>query len=178
MDVLHTGFEDLGLTLYGEFLTAAEEEALIAKINNIEARRVATSKFRTSVSRFGSSRPYSSFVQSKVIPDYLLAYTQRLVELGLVTQQPDSVSINEYDAGHTIAPHIDSRASGDVITVLSLDSSAVMRFTRPKHEPICVTLPQRSLVQMRGELRLIWEHEILPVPAHRYSIVFRCSTLH
>ena len=178
MDTIHTGFEDLGLALYSEFLSPDEERGLISKINDTPAHKIHDAKHRTSIARFGSSRPYSSYIKSKVIPDYLLTYAERLVALSLVPALPDSVSINEYAKGHTIEPHIDSRASGDVITVLSLESPAVMKFTLAGHEPFTVDLPARSLVQIRDKIRLIWYHEILPVPGHRYSIVFRRSTMH
>lgn len=177
MNVISTGFEDLGLTLYGEFITPDEEQDLIAKINNIQARKIRDSRHRTSISRFGSSLPYSSYIQSKVIPDYLLEYASRLFHGGLLDKKPNSVSINEYDTGHTIEPHIDSPNSGPVITVLSLESPAVMKFTRPGHLALIVGLPPRSLIQIRGEIRTIWKHEILPVPGHRYSVVFRCGAV-
>lgn len=176
MEQVLTGHEDLGLALYNSFISPAEELVLLEKIRNIQARRIRDTSHRTSISRFGSTRPYSSHVQSKVIPDYLMDYSERLVTLGLLAATPDSVSINEYDPGHTIEPHIDSRASGDVITVLSLESPAVMRFTLAKEPAFTVDLAPRSLVQIRGKIRLIWQHEILPVPGHRYSVVFRCST--
>ena len=177
MDTIQTGFEDLGLALYSEFLSPDEERVLISKIKDTPAQKSHDAKHRTSVARFGSSRPYSSYIKSKVIPNYLLAYAKRLVTLSLVPELPDSVSINEYATGRTIAPHIDSRTSGDVITVLSLESPAVMKFTLAGNEPFTVDLPPRSLVQIRDKIRLIWYHEILPVPGHRYSIVFRRSIM-
>lgn len=176
-----TGLEDLGLALYVDFLTPEEEHALVTKIDNIVTRRQRSPEDieRTSISRFGSSLPYGSHMQSKFIPDYLVQYARKLVELGLLDAQPDSVSINEYSRGQIIVPHIDSKASGKVITVLSLKTPATMRFTQANNTfAHLVELPPCSLVQMRGEIRDLWQHEILPVPGHRYSVVFRCSTMY
>lgn len=93
---------------------------------------------------------------------------------GFLPQRPDSITINEYHKGQSISPHVDSKSSGEVISVLSILSEATMVFRKGVSKET-VLLNPRSLVQMRGEIRNLWEHSIEPVKSTRYSIVFRCS---
>jgi alkylated DNA repair dioxygenase AlkB len=172
MQQIITGYEHLGLTLYAEFITAEEETTLLDKINNTQRKRNALATGRSSIQRFGSAVPYNSFMQAKFIPDYLEECSQRLLDAQLLDARPDSVSINEYDKGQTIQPHVDSKNSGPVITVLSLESPATMRL-QYERDSFDLELPARCLIQMRGDMREKWLHSILPVPGHRYSVVFR-----
>lgn len=172
MNTVSQELQDLGLSLALDFLTVHEEKILLEKINNIQRRRELSGTARTSVSRFGSDQYYGSNMHSKIIPDYLMECAERLVAQGLVPTLPDSVSINEYNRGQVIPPHIDNLSAGPVITVLSLESPATMRFTLEK-QGLNIVLPSCSVVQIRGEIRDTWKHEILPVPAHRFSVVFR-----
>jgi alkylated DNA repair dioxygenase AlkB len=174
MDMVSQELQDLGLSLTLDFLTITEEKLLLEKINNIQRRRSVSGSARTSVSRFGSDQYYGSHMQSKIIPDYLMECAERLLAQGLVSVLPDSISINEYSQSQVIPPHIDNLSAGTVITVLSLESPATMRFTLEKRG-LNIILPPRSVVQIRGEIRNTWKHEILPVPAHRFSVVFRGS---
>lgn len=174
MQQIITGYEHLGLTLYADFITLEEEMILLSKLNSMYRKKSTKLNGRASIRRFGSAIPYNSFMQAKYIPDYLENYSQRLLERNLITAPPDSVSINEYDKGQIIQPHIDNKNSGPVITVLSLESPAVMRF-QYELDTFDVELPARCLVQMRHDIREKWLHSILPVPGHRYSVVFRRS---
>jgi alkylated DNA repair dioxygenase AlkB len=174
MQQIITGYEHLGLTLYADFITPEEETVLLDKLNSTYRKKSTAPTARASIQRFGSKAPYNSFVQSKYIPDYLESYSQRLLDNNLLPARPDSVSVNEYDEGQTIQPHVDNKNSGAVITVLSLESPAVMRF-QYERDKFDVELPARCLVQLREEIREKWLHSILPVPGHRYSVVFRRS---
>lgn len=94
------------------------------------------------------------------------------MEMKLLEEKPDSITVNEYYKEQSIAPHVDSQTSGNIISILSLITDAIMVFEKGKerHE---VLLPARSLMQMRGEIREEWAHSIKPVKNNRYSIVFR-----
>ncbi len=160
------------LKILPDFVTVAEESTIMSFIKQGTPKKT---KGRNTIQRFGSSAPYQSHIVSKDIPDHFKVICNRLVNEKLLEVRPDSVSVNEYFEGQIIEKHIDSPSSGEIITVLSLMSDATMVFSKEK-ERFEVQLPARSLVQMQGELRHKWMHEILPVPAKRYSIVFRCST--
>lgn len=88
--------------------------------------------------------------------------------------QVNSVTINEYQPGHGITPHIDASYFGPVIAILSLGGSTVMLF---RTAPFAYdrAIPPRSLTILTGDARYKWTHEILPksVIETRYSIVFR-----
>lgn len=166
----------IGLSLHLDFLTPEEEQAIIPFIapngKGAIVKSRANSKERSSVQRFGSKVPYNSFVVSESIPAHFDYMFDRMLDLGLLAERPNSVSINQYKRGDIIPPHIDSKQSGEVITVLSLLSDATMTFEKKLHK-FQFHLPPRSVVQLRGEIRNEWKHSIEPVRDLRYSIVFR-----
>ena len=174
MEQITTGLEQLGLYLYGEFLTPDEERALMPKV--LSPARIAPKdkSGRSTIQRYGDSRVYSNYILSATIPDHFVELGARLCENKLLPTPPLSVTVNEYAPGDVIRAHIDEPSAGEVITVLSLGSPATMVFklkgTQESHH---VMLPPRSIVQMRDDIRYTWTHEILPVQAQRYSVVFR-----
>lgn len=161
----------LGLYLTLDFITLEEEQELLS---HIEPTNIKKTKSRNSILRYGSNLPYKSNVVSKTIPVYFDVLLKKLVVGEFVAKRPESVTVNEYKAGQEITAHIDSQLSGDVITILSLLSDATMVFAYQKEKKF-VTLPARSLIQMKREIRYDWTHAILPVESLRYSLVFRCS---
>lgn len=163
-----------GLVLAPDFLSPQEEQALLAEFSQSPHRQHFTTGQRNSIWRYGDDRAYKNHVISSVIPTNLQALGARLVAHGLLDAEPDHVTVNEYLKGQTISAHIDSPKAGPVITVASLGSPATMVFALPNtNTRRSVVLPPRSVVQMRGDLRCVWTHEILPVAGTRYSIVFR-----
>ena len=164
--------ETIGLKLILNFITEEEEKTLVEKFPKFTQK---TTKGRNSIQRFGSDLPYKSNIVSKKIPEHLIFLSDRIMEQNLLDVAPNSISINEYCIGQSITPHIDSKTSGKIITILSLLSDATMVFEKNKINQSLV-LPARSLVQMSGEIRNEWMHSIKPVENFRYSIVFRCGT--
>ena len=170
--------EDVGtVTLTEDFISADEEAELV---RHIEANLPVVNApkhyaHRNIIQRWGSSVPYYTSVVSAVIPEYFQFLFDRLVAGNHVQSRPDSISLNQYLKKQAIKAHIDDPKAGNVITVLSLLTPATMVF-RLGQRDFSVALPPRSLVQMRDEIRYNWTHEILPVEATRYSLVFRDST--
>ncbi|XP_016953375.1 alkylated DNA repair protein alkB homolog 8 [Drosophila biarmipes] len=75
---------------------------------------------------------------------------------------PDQLTVNEYEPGHGIPPHVDTHSAFlDPILSLSLQSDVVMDFRRGE-EYVQVRLPRRSLLIMSGEARYDWTHGIRP----------------
>lgn len=166
---------DLGLSLYPDFITAAEEAELLQTIRaHLPKKSQRNITCRNAIIRFGCAKPFT--VQSSVIPPAFARLCERLAAQGYTDTVPDAVTINEYYPTQAIGAHIDPPQCGPVISVLSLASSATMVFTKPETPDIPVLLLPRSLVQMRDQIRTDWKHEIQPVKALRYSVVFRCST--
>lgn len=166
--------ERLGLKLVLDFISIEEESEILSNID--PPKKTTKSKLmRNSVKRYGSSLPYDNDIVSNKIPKYLDNISTKILKSGYLPIRPDSISINEYLKGNSIAPHIDSKSSGDIITVLSLLSDTKMVFDRDG-ESFSIVLPRRSLVQLRDEIRYEWRHSVPPVSNNRYSIVFRMGT--
>ena len=173
---IHAELTELGMTFVPEFITVEEERALLPKLIVRDAKRVFTHSGRNCVQRYGNAKPYNSYMISDKVPAHFDALSARLVERNLVALKPDSVTVNEYLTGQVIQPHVDALGGGPVITILSLGTPADMVFRRKNTDKwYTVALQPRSLIQMHGDLRYKWTHEILPVKAKRYSVVFRCS---
>jgi alkylated DNA repair dioxygenase AlkB len=174
MQQIVTGLEQLGLALYGEFITASEELELIPKLLAPVKFGYKDTAGRSTIQRYGDPRVYCNHIVSATIPAHFVALGARLCEHKLRSTPPLSITVNEYLPGDSIRAHIDEPSAGKVITVLSLGSPGTMLFKRKGvPDEHAVVLPPRSVVQMRDEIRLAWTHEILPVEAHRYSVVFR-----
>ena len=165
----------LGCTYLPEFISQEEERELIPKLMVSSHTTAYTHPGRSRVQRYGSKKPYNNYMISETIPPHFVVLGERLVAQELIDQQPDSVTINEYLKGDVIQAHVDAIGAGPVITVLSLGSSATMLIRRNSIS-YTVLLAPRSLIQLRGESRYKWTHEILPVNATRYSVVFRNSS--
>ncbi len=163
---------NIGFSIIYDFISSEEEQELINNFNKPSAKN---KKYRNSIQRFGSSKPYNSDMVSQIIPDYFDFIIERLIERKLVLSRPQSVTINQYLKGQSIVPHVDSKASGKVITVLSLLNEANMIFEKKNSEKHSVLLPARCLTQMKDEIRNLWKHSIEPVDNERYSVVFRCA---
>jgi alkylated DNA repair dioxygenase AlkB len=69
--------------------------------------------------------------------------------------------------------HIDNQNAWPVVTIISLASTAQMRLEKDE-QSLILDLTPRSLLQMSGEIRNKWTHEVLPLKADRVSLVFRC----
>ena len=160
---------DIGLVLIENFLTEQEE---IDIISCIPISPNVHTKNRNSIRRYGSNIPYKNQMESDSIPPYLDILCTKIFDDGYLPIKPNSVSINEYLSGNSIAPHIDSIESGETITILSLLSEATMVFTKNDIKE-SIVIPSRSLIQLKNEIRYKWKHSILPVKSKRYSIVFR-----
>lgn len=81
----------------------------------------------------------------------------------------------EYDVGVGIGWHRD-KPHFDRIFGLSLGSACKLRFRRPsytKWERFTREALPRSIYEMSGPSRTVWEHSIPEVEAKRYSITFR-----
>jgi hypothetical protein len=158
-----------GLLFVSEFITPDLENLVLS---NLKSPTKKHEDYRNNVFRYGPKTPYGFGNLSVIIPDYLHPIMQKIVDDG-ISPMPQSVSVNEYLEGQKLDPHIDSQHAGPTITIVSLMSSAIMRFTKDQ-ETFDVELTPRSLIRMQDEARYKWKHEVLPLKATRYSIVFRC----
>ena len=153
-----------------DVITEDEELKLLERIDkDINLKKHAKSS-RLYV-RYGKS-VYNTNVMSKVIPDYLLDLSQVLIDKNLIKKLPASITINIYEKGDFIVPHVDDLKAGPIITILSIGSVAELILTNGS-EKKDILLPQRSVFQLKDEYRTKWEHSVPPVKNKRISIVFR-----
>lgn len=153
------------MTIHPEFITEGDEDELRCHIEiALGSVREKKRNGRNRVWRAGWDYDTDKWIGA--IPQWLISDT-------IIVDGFDSVTINEYLRGQSIAPHMDSLKFGDV-GILSLLADATMRFTSAIGEQRDFVLPRRSLAIMSGELRYKWKHETLPLEADlRHSIVYR-----
>ena len=169
-----------GLTTAEEIVDAAEERALIARIDEVgltpfrfqgwEGRRLTAS--------FGWTYDFDHgrLERGKAIPEWLLPLRSRAALFGrLAEDELVHALLIRYDPGASIGWHRDRPAFEQVIGV-SLGASATMRFRRrrgERFERTKVPLPPRSIYSMTGEVRHEWEHSIAAMEQTRWSVTFR-----
>jgi alkylated DNA repair dioxygenase AlkB len=154
-----------------DVISKEEEQELLSELNKENIDIVSNKYDRSGLIRYGDSAD-SSYVKSEVIPKYLIDLSNKLVEQKILDELPASITINVYDKGYSISPHIDRIEYGPVVTILSILSDAELVLLN-NSKKINISLPPRSVIQLKGEYRNIWKHSILPVKAKRISIVFR-----
>ncbi len=169
-----------------DFLTAADEAALVDAIQQVE---FSTFEMRGVIARrrvafFGAS--YDSDAPAKPIPWFLLPLRDRVGAWAHL--DPDAfamILINEYRPGAPIGWHRDA-PQYDIVSGISLLSRCTMKF-RPYVPPRqqratpgpkrtathAVTLEPRSIYLMTGASRSAYEHHIPAVTTLRYSITLR-----
>ncbi|XP_021346213.1 alkylated DNA repair protein alkB homolog 8-like [Mizuhopecten yessoensis] len=115
------------------------------------------------------------------VPDICQELLGRALKTGHVKYLPDQVTVNKYQPGQGIPPHVDTPAAfEDGIMSLSLGSQVLMDFRHPDGKHLSVLLPPGSLLIMTGESRYLWSHgitprksDILPTPDGRLTIAHR-----
>ena len=106
------------------------------------------------------------------IPEYLLELSNKLIDKKILDSLPEDITINTYYPGDNIPAHIDKIDAGPVITILSLLSDTNLTLSYGLRKQI-ITLPSRSIIQLKGVYRTHWKHSIHKIKQKRISIVFR-----
>ncbi|GCC29408.1 tRNA (carboxymethyluridine(34)-5-O)-methyltransferase ALKBH8 [Chiloscyllium punctatum] len=97
------------------------------------------------------------------LPEICDDILEQFIKKGYVKFKPDQLTINQYEPGQGIPPHIDTHSAfEDGIFCLSLGAETVMDFKHPNGLSVAVMLPRRSLLVMTGESRYLWSHGITP----------------
>jgi len=173
-----------GLELGEAVVTAREERALIASINEVElspfrfqgwlGKRLTASygwRYDFDTAKFGPADP---------IPDWLLPL--RAKAAGIARLKPEDLVqalLIRYDPGAGIGWHRDRPVFEHVIGV-SLGATATMRFRRRRlggFDRASALLAQRSIYHLTGEARHQWEHSIAEMEMTRWSITFRSLSM-
>ena len=169
-----------GLSQADAFVTASEEQMLIASIDVAEL-----SPFRFHgwlgkrlTASYGWRYDFddASFTPAEAIPDWLWPLRARAAQFARL--QPDELVqalLIRYDPGAGIGWHRD-RPVFEHVHGISLGAPATMRFRRRKpggFDRASVILPPRSIYHLTGEARHEWEHSIAAMEVARWSITFR-----
>ena len=169
-----------GLDLREAFITEGEEQALIARIEELGLSPFRfqgwTGKRLTRTFGWRYDFDDSSFTEAEPIPDWLLPLRGRAAAFAeLAAEEFAHVLVIRYDPGAGIGWHRD-RPQFDKVVGVSLAAPTAMRFrqrTAAGFRRASVELEPRSAYLLSGEVRSEWEHSIAPHEALRFSITFR-----
>ncbi|KFH67418.1 hypothetical protein MVEG_06150 [Podila verticillata NRRL 6337] len=182
-----------GLEVILDFITEEEEQQLITELDagHWAGRGIEPNpEMKRRHQHYGgvfSYRLRRVVGDMEKLPGMFDFITERLLQRRIYDRSPNSIIVNEYEAGQGIMPHVDApKLFGKTITALSLLSACVMTFQHVKDpsQIYHIHLPQRSLVVMNGSSRYDFKHSISKdliehvdgleiVRARRVSITYR-----
>jgi alkylated DNA repair dioxygenase AlkB len=171
-----------GLRYEPDFITDAEERALIDKISVLEFAdiRMHGVVAKRRVAHFGWVYGYASWKieRGPAVPDFLIPLRAKSAEaLGLKSADAlEEVLISEYAPGAGIGWHRDAPMFGPAVLGVSLLNACRMQFRVGRagaRETVDLWLAPRSAYILAGAARRDWQHSIAAVGALRYSITFR-----
>ena len=190
LELFNTGAElPDGFIYAAEFISRAEEQQLIEKIERLEfgelKMRGVVAKRRTA--HFGWSYEFETFKlgDAPPIPEFLLPLRERIAQLAhRPAAEFAEVLVTEYSPGAGIGWHRDVPPF-DIVAGVSLLSECTMQFrpwpsdqregsaVRKRVGTFRQQLAPRSAYLLRGAARSEWQHHIPPMHSLRYSITFR-----
>uniref|UniRef100_A0A8C5LAS1 tRNA (carboxymethyluridine(34)-5-O)-methyltransferase ALKBH8 n=2 Tax=Jaculus jaculus TaxID=51337 RepID=A0A8C5LAS1_JACJA len=160
------------LKIVEEIISSEDERVLLESINwtqDTDNQNFEKSLKHRRVKHFGYEFCYKNNNVDKDkplpggLPDVCVSFLEKWLKEGYIKHKPDQLTINQYEPGHGIPPHIDTHSAfEDEIASLSLGSEVVMDFKHPDGVTVQVMLPRRSLLVMTGECRYLWTHGITP----------------
>ncbi|UBF26976.1 alpha-ketoglutarate-dependent dioxygenase AlkB [Kovacikia minuta CCNUW1] len=151
-----------GLRYLPDYLTAAEEGALVAAI---EQAGWENGGMRRLVRQFGYRYSFSRRSMApgdfrEALPNWGASIARRLHQGNLLPAVPNQMLANRYLPGEGISFHVDA-AEFNEIAALSLLSACVMEFRHGKTgEKQKIWLEPRSLLILEGAARWDWQHGI------------------
>ncbi|KAJ0063435.1 hypothetical protein NL108_002718, partial [Boleophthalmus pectinirostris] len=161
-----------GLTVVEGFVSAEEEAQLLAStdwLSDSDRDTAQKALKHRKVKHYGYEFRYdnNNVDKDKPLPAGLpvecLPVLERCIKHGYINVMPDQLTVNQYESGQGIPPHVDTHSPfEDTIMSLSLGAQTVMEFRHPDGRLIAVVLPARSLLVMKGESRYLWTHGITP----------------
>jgi len=149
-----------GLDYMPRFVSEAEEKRLVEEIDRAQwsyelSRRVQHYGWKYDY----KARQIDSSMRIGPLPDWATDLGRRLVDEGLLREQPDQVIVNEYCGRQGITPHTDAPSFADGIATISLLEAWEMNF-RQGRDKRTLRLERGSALVMHGEARNGWKHEI------------------
>lgn len=154
-----------GLEVLENFVTEEEEEKMLKEI---EKNQWATLAHRR-VQHYGYEFIYGKNTIDKTkyigeLPDFSEGVLNRINDVSRKFNDGkifDQMTINEYQPGAGIPPHVDTHETfEECFVALSLGSGIVMTLKNEEGEQRHVFMPARSLIVFKGEARHAWYHMI------------------
>jgi alkylated DNA repair dioxygenase AlkB len=170
-----------GLVYEPEFLTAAEEEELLGRLEELRFDPIVIRGHaaKRTGRHFGLDYDYEArgrLTAGEPVPAWLEPICARTAELaGVSIDELAETLVQRYPLGSTIGWHRDAPMFG-LVAGVSLGSSCRMRFRRKSdagHTLHELELEPRSAYVLAGAARWAWQHSIPPTKAPRYSLTFR-----
>jgi len=169
-----------GLAMRGDIISAAEEAALIAHIDDTDLSPFRFQQWtgKRLTRSYGWSYDFATgaFAPTDPMPDWLDDIRQRAA--GFADLDPDQLVqalLIRYDPGAGIGWHKDRPVFEHVVGI-SLGHAATLRLRRRSDrgfERAKADLAPRSIYHLSGEVRHQWEHSIAPIEQPRWSITLR-----
>uniref|UniRef100_A0A3B5LZT4 tRNA (carboxymethyluridine(34)-5-O)-methyltransferase n=1 Tax=Xiphophorus couchianus TaxID=32473 RepID=A0A3B5LZT4_9TELE len=168
------------LALVEDFVSPEEEILLLAAVDWSTSNQAQKALKHRRVKHYGFEFRYDNNNVDKDkplpagLPEECLPVLHRCLQDGHINVLPDQLTVNQYETGQGIPPHIDTHSAfEDTILSLSLGAKTVMEFRHPDGRVVPVVLPERSLLVMKGESRYLWTHGITP---RKFDLVPACET--
>lgn len=169
-----------GLSMHDAFLSAAEEAALIA---HVEETSLSPFRFQRWTGKrltrsYGWHYDFETglFAPTEPMPEWLDDVRARAAQVaGLCPADLVQALLIRYDPGAGIGWHKDRPVFAHVVGI-SLGHEATLRLRRRTangFERAKAELARRSIYHLSGEVRHHWEHSIAPIEQPRWSITFR-----
>jgi alkylated DNA repair dioxygenase AlkB len=164
-----------------DFLSEAEEAALVAEIQRLPLAAAQYKQFRAKrrVLSYGGRYDFSAnrLHEAEPVPPFLHPLRERVATwAGRAAADFTHALVAEYAPGTQLGWHRDV-ANFDLVVGVSLHGAARMRLRhyppKPRERSIAIELAPRSIYRLQGEARWDWQHSIPPTPSLRYSITFR-----
>lgn len=159
-----------GLIVVPDLLTEDLEKSLLQEFDQDDLWQEQISSRRTQ--HFGYAYDYK--IQGAeydrpigTLPNSIAKLVELMQQTGAISEIPNQATLQEYDPGQGIPPHIDTVwAFGAELASVALLSHTVMRF-KPvfttgvdPETSVDVKFPRRALLVMTGDSRYKWTHSI------------------
>lgn len=169
-----------GLAMRTDVITAGEEAALIARIDDTSLSPFRFQQWtgKRLTCSYGWSYDFesSTFAPTEPMPDWLgEVKAKAALFAGLAPDDLVQALLIRYDPGAGIGWHKDRPVFEHVVGI-SLGNDATLRLRRRGErgfERAKAELASRSIYHLSGEVRHEWEHSIAPMDQPRWSITFR-----
>jgi len=172
-----------GMRYQEEFLSAAEESALVATIERLPLAPMKYQQYTAlrRVVSYGGQYDFSAqqLNEAEPLPDWLAPLRARAAAwIGIEPAHFTQALVAEYRPGTPLGWHRDVPDFEDIVGI-SLLNEAVMRF-RPyppdapkKADVLKLTVAPRSIYLLRGPARWAWQHSVAATKLLRYSVTLR-----